>query len=253
MAECFVCWNCIDDCPEGALRWQWFPPREKTIAAPDISKRALLTSVVGGAAGLVALRLCGANYHRGHTMRIRPPGALAEDEFLKRCIKCGECMKVCPTNVIQPALTEAGIEGLWTPVMNMQTGYCELNCTLCGQACPTGAIQRMTIADKTGVPDSTPVKIGTAFVDRSRCIPWSLGRDCLVCQEVCPVSPKAIYDIKGTVEIEGAARTLRRPQVDPARCIGCGLCQHECPVNDKPAIRVSAAGESRSPGGGFFL
>jgi len=55
------------------------------------------------------------------------------------------------------------------------------------------------------------------------------------------------------VELEGKERTLRRPQVDPARCIGCGLCQHECPVNDKPAIRVSAAGESRSPGGGFYL
>jgi formate hydrogenlyase subunit 6/NADH:ubiquinone oxidoreductase subunit I len=137
--------------------------------------------------------------------------------------------------------------------MNMNTGYCELNCTLCGQVCPTGALQRMTIAAKRGIPDGTAVKIGTAFVDRSRCIPWSLGRDCLVCQEVCPVSPKAIYDIEGTLVKDGEEIVLRRPQVDPGRCIGCGLCQHECPVHDKAAIRVTSAGETRSPEGGFYL
>jgi formate hydrogenlyase subunit 6/NADH:ubiquinone oxidoreductase subunit I len=78
-------------------------------------------------------------------------------------------------------------------------------------------------------------------------------RNCLVCQEVCPVSPKAIYTLDEEVQLpDGTRLRLRRPYVDPAKCIGCGLCQHECPLHDRPAIRVSAVGESRA-GAGFYL
>ncbi|MCK5676754.1 MAG: 4Fe-4S binding protein, partial [Verrucomicrobia bacterium] len=55
------------------------------------------------------------------------------------------------------------------------------------------------------------------------------------------------------MEIDGKMVELYRPRVDPERCIGCGLCQHECPVNDLAAIRITAAGESRAAGGSFFL
>ena len=82
---------------------------------------------------------------------IRPPGSVAEDEFLSRCIKCDQCIRVCPTNVLQPALFEAGVEGLWTPIMVSKMGWCELNCTLCSQVCPTGAIREISIAEKLGV------------------------------------------------------------------------------------------------------
>jgi ferredoxin len=70
---------------------------------------------------------------------------------------------------------------------------------------------------------------------------------------VCPVSPKAIYKETVTVELDGKVVELHQPRVNPERCIGCGLCQHECPVNDLAAIRVTAAGETRMPGGSFFL
>ena len=253
VAECFVCWNCIAECPEGALSWQWFGGKEKANRELDVSRRQFFGAAAGGLAASLSLRLGGATHGRGFEKRIRPPGALAEPEFLARCLKCGECMKVCPTNVLQPALAEAGAEGLWTPILDMRHGYCELNCTLCGQVCPSGALRRLTIAEKTGVPEGQPVKLGTAFVDRNRCIPWSLGRNCLVCQEVCPVSPKAITDTRAEVARDGRVVEVRRPQVDPAKCIGCGLCQHECPVTDLPAIRVTSVGESRAPGGSFFL
>ena len=81
---------------------------------------------------------------------IRPPGSLTEDEFLGRCIKCAACMRVCPTNVLQPALLEGGIEGLWTPILKNQLGYCEQNCVLCGQVCPTGAIRSISVQEKIG-------------------------------------------------------------------------------------------------------
>ena len=81
---------------------------------------------------------------------IRPPGSVEEDEFLARCIRCGECMKVCPNNAIHPTLFEAGLEGIWSPTLIMRVGYCESTCTLCGQVCPTGAIWEITEDERMG-------------------------------------------------------------------------------------------------------
>ena len=252
-AECYACWNCIDECPEGSLSWRWFPEREAVNVATDVSRRQFVGGLIGGISGVFALRTAGVTGRTGYPKRIRPPGSLAEEDFLGRCLKCGACMKVCPTNVLQPAWDEAGFEGFWSPVMNMRKGYCEVNCTLCGQVCPSGAIERMTIAQKTGHGGETPVKVGTAFVDRNRCLPWSFDRKCLVCQEVCPVSPKAIVTLQDQQSSDEVPPRPARPQVDPERCIGCGICEHECPVHDLAAIRVTAAGESREPGGSFYL
>jgi len=218
----------------------------------NLSRRLFIGSVIGGIGAFFALRLGGSTAKRGYEKRIRPPGSLEEKEFLSRCLKCGECVKICPTNAIQPAISEAGVEGFLSPVLKMEIGYCELNCTLCGQVCPTGAIERMKISDKVGGKDKKPVKIGTAFVDRSRCIPWTLGRECLVCQEVCPVSPKAIYEVEEEMEFRGKIIKMKRPYVDYEKCIGCGICQHECPITDKAGIRVTSVGESRA-GDSFIL
>ena len=125
-----------------------------------------------------------------------PPGSVEETGFLERCIKCDQCIRVCPTNVLQPATFAAGLEGLWSPVLNFRMGFCQLQCTACGLVCPTGAIQRLTVEEKTGLAefaDRGPVKLGTAHYDFGRCLPWSKNIPCVVCEEVCPVSPKAIH------------------------------------------------------------
>ncbi len=101
-------------------------------------------------------------------------------------------MKVCPNNALHPAFLEAGIEGLWTPILIARIGYCEFSCVLCGQVCPTGAIQKISEKEKMGV-GQPPIKIGTAFYDHGRCLPWSMQTPCIVCEEFCPTSPKAIW------------------------------------------------------------
>ncbi|MCJ7728827.1 MAG: 4Fe-4S binding protein, partial [Sedimentisphaerales bacterium] len=314
IAECVLCFNCRDDCKHDLIAYQTPASLAGEVPA-DISRRGFVLSLASGVLAVPAIRLSGKVASNWYSQVIRPPGALAEPEFLKRCLKCGQCMRICPTNVIQPAGVEGGLEGLWTPVLNNRIGSsgCQLNCVACGQVCPTSAIRPITLDEKKGLgefADKGPVKLGTALVDRERCLPWSMDKPCIVCQENCPVSPKAIYtqdvfetvrdsivtvknatndaieidqhissgkfgtgdyyvlledgnrykiasntdtsievseghlpSVSGKVEIQVR---LQRPWVDVEKCIGCGVCEHECPVSGKRAIRVSAEGETRS-------
>ena len=249
-SECFVCFNCVEDCPEDAIGFKFMPPLAHEMTTPPVPvRRALLGGLIGfGFFGFG--RSSGAQDRNYNKALIRPPGSVEEKEFLERCIKCDQCIRACPTNVLQPAIFQAGLEGLWTPILNNKLGYCELNCTVCGTVCPTGAIQRISIEEKTGTGacvEQGPVRLGTAFYDHGRCLPWSMETPCVVCEEVCPVSPKAIYSREVTItKRDGTPITLRRPYVDPALCIGCGICEHECPVTDEAAIRVTPIGETRS-------
>jgi MauM/NapG family ferredoxin protein len=247
-SECFGCLDCREDCPTQVVSFSFLPPEDHVTALPDVSRRRLIQV---GALSLASLPLLGASVRSDRLpdpLLIRPPGAEPEADFLAKCIKCGACMKVCPTNTIQPALFEGGLEGIWTPVMHYRLGYCEYNCTLCSEVCPTGALRAISLEEKLGQPPhDKPVRLGTAFLHRHRCLPWSMNTPCIVCEEVCPVSPKAIYlEPAEVVNAEGERIALQRPVVDPSRCIGCGLCEYKCPVYDQRAIRVSSVGESRS-------
>jgi ferredoxin len=249
-SECFVCFNCLEDCPTGAISFKLLPPVKHELPNPPITGRRALLAGTLGVLFYGFGRGTGASSKNFDKSVIRPPGSVEEQEFLERCIKCDQCVRVCPTNVLQPAGMQAGIEGIWTPVLNMKLGYCELNCTLCGQACPTGAIQRIAIEEKLGLgkhAEQGPVRLGTAFYDRGRCLPWAMDTPCVVCEEVCPTSPKAIFSrTVNTTDRHGKPLQLKQPYVDPTLCIGCGICEHECPVKDYAAIRVTAIGETRS-------
>jgi ferredoxin len=187
------------------------------------------------------LRL-GAAPERVDPALIRPPGALPEREFLERCVRCGECMKVCLTHGLQPTLLEAGLEGLWTPRLVPRLGYCEYNCTLCGQVCPTQAIRRLPLEVKRRV------RIGLAAIDTSRCLPYAFQTSCIVCEEHCPLPRKAIwFDEREVVTRDGALRRVKQPKVAIDLCTGCGICETKCVVQDLPAIRVTSANEDRNP------
>ncbi|MHB8875549.1 MAG: 4Fe-4S binding protein [Myxococcaceae bacterium] len=247
--ECMLCLNCTDACPRGAITYSFLPG----VAAPqkkmDPERRRWIGAGLAGVVAVPLLRASDGTDPRPHPNRIRPPGAVDEPGFLARCIKCGACMKVCPTGGLQPSLIEAGLEGLWSPVLVPRIGYCEQNCTLCGTVCPTGAIGKLTVLQKLGAPpENELVRLGSAYFDHGRCLPWANDTDCIVCEEVCPTSPKAIFFKVETVTTrDGAKKTLKRPQVDLDKCWGCGICETRCPVFDRAAVRVSSVGESRSP------
>ncbi|MDI6801707.1 MAG: 4Fe-4S binding protein [Thermodesulfovibrionales bacterium] len=239
-AECYYCYNCDDVCPQNAVSFGF--SGKKNAAAMDLGRRHIITSM---AAGVISVPLLRANpFSKSEFINqklIRPPGSLVEKEFLKRCVKCGECMKVCITNGLQPTLLEAGLEGIWSPMLVPKLGYCEFRCTLCGQVCPTGAIKRLPIEEKI------KVKIGLAMIDNGRCLPYAHAKPCIVCEEVCPTPKKAIWFEKAIVKgRNGKEFIVQQPKVDLELCIGCGICEAKCPVIDKPAIYVTSIGESRS-------
>jgi polyferredoxin len=253
--ECHLCFNCQAACPQDVIAFRFMPDRLGSTSSPDLDRRAVALSMAAGAVAVPAMRI-GTWPDRGYDPKvIRPPGAVEERSFLSRCIRCAECMKVCPNNALHPALLEAGLEGLWTPILIPRIGYCELSCVLCGQVCPTGAIRKIDEKARLGVP---PIKLGLAAIDRGRCLPWGMSVPCIVCEEFCPTSPKAIW----VEEIEAPKRAsaygrdgsapamqsvrLKRPYVDPELCVGCGACEKVCPVVDRPAIYVTSVGESRS-------
>ena len=241
-SECLLCFNCFAKCPEDAItfRFRWSPAQNR---GPDMGRRAVLGGLLAGVSIPFLGRLDGQVYKVSDPRLIRPPGSVEEAEFLKLCQRCGLCMKVCPTNVINPALGEAGMAGFWTPVLHMTQGYCEYTCTLCGSVCPTGAIRAISGREKV----ERPIRIGSAYFDRGRCLPWSGNGPCIVCEEHCPTSPKAIY-LRPHIETgeDGKTITVQLPYVDLKRCVGCGICENKCPVKGRPAIRVMAAGETRS-------
>ena len=234
-SECIVCLACLSTCPQegvtfkgqfGLAEWRSYDP----------SRRQLLAALATSVGGLALLRTSPIA-RREHPYAVRPPGA-RENDLLAKCIRCGKCMKVCPTAGLQPSLSESGLEGLWTPVLVSRLGYCDYSCNACGQVCPSEAIPDLTLEEKR------QTVIGLAYIDQNRCIPWADNVDCIVCEEMCPVPDKAVkLDEVEVLNAEGEQVVVKRPRVVRDLCIGCGICEYECPLNGEAAIRVYVPNE----------
>jgi MauM/NapG family ferredoxin protein len=249
VSECHVCLNCIGACRETGLRYGLATAGEGERTVPlDVGRRRWLIATAGSLAIAPAFRVAGSGFDARAHDAIRPPGALWEEAFLARCVTCGACSASCPTGVIVSDVGKTGIEGLFTPVLAMRRGWCEPSCVRCMEVCPTGALQLLAPRAKQAIDAPPEFKIGTAFVDRGRCLPWSMEIPCIVCEEMCPTSPKAIWlEAETRTRRDGKTVTLQKPWVDPTPCTGCGLCENRCPIGEQAAIRVSSAGETRDP------
>ncbi|MBN1290814.1 MAG: 4Fe-4S dicluster domain-containing protein [Candidatus Latescibacteria bacterium] len=235
--ECIQCERCAPVCPVDAISFRTGGKNQRFEFNP--SRRNIIFSGIGG----VLASFAAGTAVTGKTVldkRLRPPGALIEKDFLDACLRCGECMKVCPTHGLQPAMLQAGFEGMFTPVLTPRVGACEEQCNLCGQICPTGAVRPLPLEEKQYAI------IGNAIIDRNRCIAWEQGKICLICDEVCP------YDAVEFHMVTDEKGTIQRPFVIEDKCVGCGQCENGCPVNGPAAIFVTPVNEVRKNDGSYI-
>jgi polyferredoxin len=235
--ECVLCLECQKGCPHDRISFR--PSLSQWGGGPLLPERRVL---LGGIAGGLLLVLPARFRNPEQQSRLlRPPGVRVEDDFLKKCVRCGECMKVCLKNALYPASYQAGLEGIYTPVVIPRLGYCEYNCTLCGQVCPTGAIPALPLeAKKREV-------IGKAVFDKNHCLPFARKIDCIVCEEHCPIPEKAIRsrDVQ-VMGLDGRLKMIKEPYLVEEICNGCGICENVCPLETKAGIELFAV-KNRTP------
>jgi MauM/NapG family ferredoxin protein len=227
--DCILCLDCQRKCDFQRVSFRF---SLKTGKEPLFSpgRRVLLTGVVSG---LFASQIFTVVSADRETRLLRPPGVGKEEDFLKRCVRCGECMKVCLKSALYPASFQAGLYGFYSPVLQPRLGYCEYNCSLCGQVCPTGAIPRLPLGIKK------KAIIGLAVFDKNHCLPYAKKMNCMVCEEHCPIPDKAIrFESVEEVDYSGKRIILKRPYVVDELCIGCGICEYVCPLEEKAGVEV---------------
>ena len=142
---------------------------------------------------------------------LRPPGAISEEEFLRKCIKCGKCVEACEkygSGCLELLSIFKGLRYWRTPTFNPFKAPCEIlgKCSVrqyCIEACPTGALVKRH-----------SYKLGKVIWNPNKCIKVR-GGECLVCIEVCPMN--AIRFVNKVLQVRDSI------------CRGCGKCVHACP------------------------
>jgi ferredoxin len=253
-SRCVACYDCIGACDHGGigyrLAWRRRKPAPSVTLAdpaspgvvPDPARRAF---IAGAATAIVVSLGAGARLRAGPPVKDRdrpeadddrrasiddnlrvlcPPGSASIDRFLDRCTACQLCVSACPTHVLQPTWGDYGIAGMMKPRMDYTTAFCNYDCRVCGEVCPSGAITLLDLAEKR------VTQIGEARFDEKKCIVVTKGTDCAACSEHCPT--KAVNTVP-------YGDNLRLPKVNRDLCIGCGACEYACPVQPVKAIAVS--------------
>lgn len=233
--RCVACMDCIDKCHKGAISYA-HPKKEsvQVAAEQDDSRRKFMAvgatmiataavkaaekTVDGGLAVIVDKKAPKRSTH------IMPPGAKGVRNMASHCSACQLCVSVCPNGVLRPS-TDA--ERLMQPESSYERGYCRPECTKCSEVCPTGAICKITKADKSSI------QIGHAVWVKENCVPLTDGYECGNCARHCPTG--AITMVPSNPKDENSVKI---PVVNEEKCIGCGACENLCPARPFSAIYV---------------
>lgn len=237
-SRCVVCGDCIKSCKFGALSYsRKTSGTSKTgttsDASVDANKRSFLIAtalvstaalaqekkhVDGGLADIIEKKA------PERKTPIVPPGARSLKHMTQHCTGCQLCVSKCPNDVLRPSMD---ITNLMQPVMSFEKGYCRPECTRCSEVCPAGAIKLIDKEEKSGI------QIGHAVVYPDFCLSALGENECGNCARHCPVG--AIEMVPSDPEDDLSPSV---PAVNENACIGCGACEHLCPVRPLSAIHV---------------
>ena len=237
-SRCVDCFNCLSACSNGSLQYKFNPTsvsfqkeNPAQLAEEDKSK-SRRTFLATGATVIASLPIVPV-LAEGKRMRKRrkkwppvtPPGSLSLERFKDMCTGCHLCVTQCPSQVLRPAGLEYGLDYLLKPHMSYDNSYCNYECTVCADVCPTHALKPISVEEKT------TTQIGVAHFFINRCIVHTENTDCGACSEHCPTQAVKMVPYKGTLTI---------PEVNPDLCVGCGGCESICPVRPMRAIIIKS-------------
>lgn len=236
-SRCVACFDCIDSCNQGAIsytkRRKAETPKNDTEIDANRRKMLAISATIATTAALKAeeklvdggLATIEDKEIPKRNTPIVPAGACSIRNFSEKCTGCQLCVTVCPNNVLRPA---TGLKNFLQPEMSYEYGYCRPECNKCSEVCPAGAIERVSVEDKSSI------QIGHAVWVEKNCVVLTDGVDCGNCARHCPVG--AISMVQATDTERYGNRKI--PVVDIERCIGCGACEYNCPSRPFSAIYV---------------
>ena len=241
-SRCVACMDCVEACEFGAIKYRLRKRNKASGKTTEASKEgnidtgrrnflAGLGLLVGGAVvraqekkvdGGLAVILDKKVPKRDTP--VVPAGAQSLRNMATHCTGCQLCVSACPNGVLRPS---SGLLTLMQPEMSYERGYCRPECVECSEVCPTGAILKITPADKSSI------QIGHAVWVRENCLPVTEGVHCGNCARHCPVGAIRLVPLDPE-----NPESPRIPVVNEERCIGCGACENLCPARPFSAIYV---------------
>ena len=231
-SRCVVCMDCLESCSKGAIKYTIRKSSSKPAPA-DTSRRNFIVSaglLAASAAKAQEMKLDGGyatiiDKEKPFKNRaLTPPGSLSARNMAAHCTGCQLCVAVCPTQVLRPS---ADLTTFMQPEMSYEKGYCRPECNKCSQVCPTGAINPITVEEKSSI------QVGHAEWNRKNCIVLTDDVDCGNCERHCPTG--AITMILSDYR---DLKSRKIPSINKHLCIGCGACENLCPSRPFSAIYV---------------
>jgi ferredoxin len=217
-SRCVLCFNCIPACDLGGIRYGKAVPVETDFSRRDTLLRAGTTLILPAVLKEVSEEDKALAIRRAS---LSPPGSLSHANLHIQCTACHLCISTCPTGVLQPAFAEYGLSGVFQPLMDPISGYCNYDCIRCLEVCPTGAILPMTVEDKQRV------QVGRARFIPELCVVTKDHTACGACSEHCPTKAVDMLPWKDGLTI---------PVVDTEICVGCGACEYACPTDPRSIV-----------------
>lgn len=228
--KCVVCMDCVSDCRYKAISYtNYYRSKPAPVTqdagtesapkkATDPSRRLFIAtgallgaSLASKAGGTLGDFIATPSKKPLREWPVSPPGAMSTANQTSRCIGCQLCVSSCPSSVLKPS-TELG--SMMVSFLDFSEGFCRPECNVCGQVCPTGAINLLDL------PTKASTRIGYAVVDYEACISSNIGRRCKACERNCPTG--------AIIRVENGKKKI--PVVNTAICIGCGSCEYHCPT-----------------------